>query len=74
VPAAQLRERQDAEDEAMAAAAVGPMALLAPLALRPLLVVDEAWELPDPSPDVRSLLVRLSEELLWRHLAAVEVS
>jgi len=57
VPAVQLQERWDAEDEVMAAAAVGPVALLAPSALRPLPVVDEAWELPDPSPNMRSLRI-----------------
>ncbi|XP_053154694.1 DNA-dependent metalloprotease SPRTN [Hemicordylus capensis] len=40
---------------------------------RPLSVVDEAWELLDPSPDVRGLFLQFNETLFWGRLAAVEV-
>ncbi|NXG70436.1 SPRTN protein, partial [Baryphthengus martii] len=43
-------------------------------ALRPLSVVDEAWELLDPSPDVHGLFLHFNETLFWGRLAAVEVS
>ncbi|OXB58240.1 hypothetical protein ASZ78_001120 [Callipepla squamata] len=45
-----------------------------PASLRPLSVVDEAWELLDPSPDVHGLFVQFNEALFWGRLAAVEVS
>uniref|UniRef100_A0A8C0GQR1 DNA-dependent metalloprotease SPRTN n=1 Tax=Chelonoidis abingdonii TaxID=106734 RepID=A0A8C0GQR1_CHEAB len=41
---------------------------------RPLSVVDEAWELLDPSPDVRGLFVQFNETLFWGKLAAVAVT
>ncbi|NWX13228.1 SPRTN protein, partial [Aegotheles bennettii] len=41
---------------------------------RPLSVVDEAWELLDPSPDLHGLFVQFNESLFWGRLAAVEVS
>lgn len=44
-----------------------------PLPARPLSVVDEAWELLDPSPDVRGLFLQFNETLFWGRLAAVEV-
>ncbi|KAJ7342248.1 hypothetical protein JRQ81_009946 [Phrynocephalus forsythii] len=40
---------------------------------RPLSVVDEAWELLDPSPDIRGLFLQFNETLFWGRLAAVEV-
>uniref|UniRef100_A0A8D0EAH8 DNA-dependent metalloprotease SPRTN n=1 Tax=Salvator merianae TaxID=96440 RepID=A0A8D0EAH8_SALMN len=40
---------------------------------RALSVVDEAWELLDPSPDVRGLFMQFNESLFWGRLAAVEV-
>ncbi|NXH78558.1 SPRTN protein, partial [Hydrobates tethys] len=51
-----------------------PEASPASSALRPLSVVDEAWELLDPSPDVHGLFVQFNETLFWGRLAAVEVS
>ncbi|KAJ7428975.1 hypothetical protein WISP_00334 [Willisornis vidua] len=41
---------------------------------RPLSVVDEAWELLDPSPDVHALFVHFNQTLFWRKLEAVTVS
>ncbi|NXK60078.1 SPRTN protein, partial [Sylvietta virens] len=41
---------------------------------RPLLVVDEAWELLDPSPDVHALFVQFNQTLFWGKLEAVTVS
>ncbi|NWR43079.1 SPRTN protein, partial [Regulus satrapa] len=42
--------------------------------LRPLSVVDEAWELLDPSPDVHALFVHFNQTLFWGKLEAVTVS
>ncbi|NXV08823.1 SPRTN protein, partial [Cettia cetti] len=42
--------------------------------LRPLSVVDEAWELLDPSPDVHALFVQFNQTLFWGKLEAVTVS
>ncbi|XP_031469711.1 sprT-like domain-containing protein Spartan [Phasianus colchicus] len=70
--ALQLQELWEAEGEAAAAARVE--ALPGPASLSPLSVVDEAWELLDPSPDVRGLFVQFNEALFWGRLAAVEVS
>ncbi|NXW44008.1 SPRTN protein, partial [Nyctiprogne leucopyga] len=70
--ALQLQELWEAEDKA--AAAVCPEASPDPSPLRPLSVVDEAWELLDPSPDVHGLFVQFNETLFWGRLAAVEVS
>ncbi|NXG60635.1 SPRTN protein, partial [Hemiprocne comata] len=70
--ALQLQELWEAEDKAAAAAAcpkVPPDP--SPLALS---VVDEAWELLDPSPDVHGLFMQFNETLFWGRLAAVEVS
>ncbi|NXP07941.1 SPRTN protein, partial [Thinocorus orbignyianus] len=77
--ALQLQELWEAEDKAAAAVAcseVSPAAEAwsAPSPLRPLSVVDEAWELLDPSPDVHGLFVQFNETLFWGRLAAVEVS
>ncbi|XP_013055866.2 DNA-dependent metalloprotease SPRTN [Anser cygnoides] len=70
--ALQLQELWEAEDGEAAAARAEPPAVPEPL--RPLSVVDEAWELLDPSPDVRGLFVQLNEALFWGRLAAVEVA
>ncbi|NWY49685.1 SPRTN protein, partial [Chionis minor] len=72
--ALQLQELWEAEDKEAAAAAACPEASPAPSPLRPLSVVDEAWELLDPSPDVHGLFVQFNETLFWGRLAAVEVS
>ncbi|NXE04528.1 SPRTN protein, partial [Lophotis ruficrista] len=76
--ALQLQELWEAEDKnaaaAAAAAAAWPVASPDPSPLRPLSVVDEAWELLDPSPDVHGLFVQFNETLFWGLLAAVEVS
>ncbi|NXN27205.1 SPRTN protein, partial [Nycticryphes semicollaris] len=82
--ALQLQELWEAEDNAVVAAAAAvaacpevspaPEAWPAPSPSRPLSVVDEAWELLDPSPDVHGLFVQFNETLFWGRLAAVEVS
>ncbi|NWI70051.1 SPRTN protein, partial [Todus mexicanus] len=76
--ALQLQELWESEEEAAAAAAAAaepcPEARPGAAPLRPLSVVDEAWELLDPSPDVRGLFVQFNEALFWGRLAAVEVS
>ncbi|XP_076190224.1 DNA-dependent metalloprotease SPRTN [Aptenodytes patagonicus] len=80
VLALQLQELWEAEDKEAAAAAAAAAAATCPEAspdpslLRPLSVVDEAWELLDPSPDVHGLFVQFNETLFWGRLAAVEVS
>ncbi|NXH17152.1 SPRTN protein, partial [Bucco capensis] len=70
--ALQLQELWEAEDKEAAAAC--PEALPDPSPLRSLSVVDEAWELLDPSPDVHGLFVHFNETLFWGRLKAVEVS
>ncbi|NXO54627.1 SPRTN protein, partial [Aramus guarauna] len=73
--ALQLQELWEAEDkEAAAAAAACPETSAVPSSLRPLSVVDEAWELLDPNPDVHSLFVQFNETFFWGRLAAVEVA
>ncbi|XP_054018230.1 DNA-dependent metalloprotease SPRTN [Dryobates pubescens] len=78
--ALQLQELWEAEEkEAAAAAAATAVAACSevspdPSPYRPLSVVDEAWELLDPSPDVHGLFVQFNEMLFWGRLAAVEVS
>ncbi|KAM4680235.1 DNA-dependent metalloprotease SPRTN isoform 2-T13 [Amazona ochrocephala] len=75
VLALQLQELWEAEDkEAAAAPEPCPEAVRDLSALRPLSVVDEAWELLDPSPDVHGLFVQFNEALFWGRLAAVDVS
>ncbi|NXN20008.1 SPRTN protein, partial [Indicator maculatus] len=72
--ALQLQELWEAEDKEAAAAAACPKVSPDPSPYRPLSVVDEAWELLDPSPDVHGLFVQFNETLFWGRLAAVEVS
>ncbi|NXA12769.1 SPRTN protein, partial [Sapayoa aenigma] len=69
-----------AEEEEAAAAAAGAAAAkradVSPYrsSLRPLSVVDETWELLDPSPDVHALFVHFNQTLFWGKLEAVTVS
>ncbi|NXP35951.1 SPRTN protein, partial [Leiothrix lutea] len=76
-------EEQDkvaAEAAAVAAVATGAAVAKRPdvspyrSSLRPLSVVDEAWELLDPSPDVHALFVQFNQTLFWGKLEAVTVS
>ncbi|NXP48097.1 SPRTN protein, partial [Heliornis fulica] len=71
--ALQLQELWEAED-AEAATAARPEAVAASSPPRPLSLVDEAWELLDPSPDVHGLFVQFNEALFWGRLASVDVS
>ncbi|NXF40220.1 SPRTN protein, partial [Nyctibius bracteatus] len=71
--ALQLQALWEAEDKAAAAAASHEASPNAS-ALRPLSVVDEAWELLDPSPDVHCLFAQFNEALFWGRLGAVQVS
>ncbi|TFK08552.1 ganglioside-induced differentiation-associated protein 1-like 1 [Platysternon megacephalum] len=73
--ALRLQAQWEEEEEAAAVAAAcseSPPGSSAPT--RPLSVVDEAWELLDPSPDVRGLFVQFNETLFWGKLAAVAVT
>ncbi|NXS51525.1 SPRTN protein, partial [Brachypteracias leptosomus] len=72
--ALQLQELWEAEDKEEATATTCPEASPDPSLLRPLSVVDGAWELLDPSPDVRGLFMQFNETLFWGRLSAVEVS
>ncbi|NXM30937.1 SPRTN protein, partial [Oxyruncus cristatus] len=81
--ALKLQREWEEEDKAAAleeeAAAVAAAAKRADVPLyrassRPLSVVDEAWELLDPSPDVHALFVHFNQTLFWRKLEAVTVS
>lgn len=69
-------EEQDkaAAEAAAAAAAKRPDVSPCRSSPRPLSVVDEAWELLDPSPDVHALFVQFNQTLFWGKLEAVAVS
>ncbi|XP_067392075.1 DNA-dependent metalloprotease SPRTN isoform X1 [Emydura macquarii macquarii] len=70
--ALRLQAQWEEEEAAAAACSESPPGSSAPP--RPLSVVDEAWELLDPSPDVRGLFVQFNETLFWGKLAAVAVT
>lgn len=76
--ALRLQKEWEEEDkvaaEAAAAAAKRPDVSPYRSSLRPLSVVDEAWELLDPSPDVHGLFVQFNQTLFWGKLEAVTVS
>uniref|UniRef100_A0A668AAC2 DNA-dependent metalloprotease SPRTN n=1 Tax=Myripristis murdjan TaxID=586833 RepID=A0A668AAC2_9TELE len=40
---------------------------------RPLSVVDESWEMLDPSPDVRAMFLEFNDMFFWGKLSGVEV-
>ncbi|NXR81062.1 SPRTN protein, partial [Pycnonotus jocosus] len=67
-------EDKVATEAAAAAAAKRSAGSPHPSSLRPLSVVDEAWELLDPSPDVHGLFVQFNQTLFWGKLEAVTVS
>ncbi|NXO21599.1 SPRTN protein, partial [Cisticola juncidis] len=69
-------EEQDkvAAEAAAAAAAKRPDVAPYRSSLRPMSVLDEAWELLDPSPDVHALFVQFNQTLFWGKLEAVTVS
>uniref|UniRef100_A0A8C3XXQ2 SprT-like domain-containing protein n=1 Tax=Catharus ustulatus TaxID=91951 RepID=A0A8C3XXQ2_CATUS len=67
-------EEQDKAEAAAAAAAKRPSVSPCRSSPRPLSVVDEAWELLDPSPDVHALFVQFNQTLFWGKLEAVAVS
>ncbi|NXA87926.1 SPRTN protein, partial [Melanocharis versteri] len=69
-------EQDKAAAEAAAAAAAAKRPDVSPYRspLRPMSVVDEAWELLDPSPDVHALFVHFDQTLFWGKLEAVTVS
>ncbi|NXO00188.1 SPRTN protein, partial [Rhinopomastus cyanomelas] len=71
--ALQLQAQWEAEEREAAATATAEASSVPP-PHRPLSVVDEAWELLDPSPDVHGLFMQFNETLFWGRLAAVEVS
>ncbi|CAN8203777.1 unnamed protein product [Coccothraustes coccothraustes] len=78
--ALRLQREWEEQDEAEAAAAAAAAAAKRPdvspyrSSLRPVSVVDEAWELLDPSPDVHGLFVHFNQTLFWGKLEAVTVS
>ncbi|KAM9798485.1 DNA-dependent metalloprotease SPRTN [Neosynchiropus ocellatus] len=61
-PAAQQRE-----------AAGGPGVVTSWKPERPLSIVDESWEMLDPSPDVRSMFLEFNDTFFWGKLSGVEV-
>lgn len=42
-------------------------------AQEPLSLVDETWELVDPTPDLQALFVQFNDRFFWGRLEAVEV-
>lgn len=40
---------------------------------RPLSIVDESWEMLDPSPDVRAMFLEFNDIFFWGKLSGVEV-
>lgn len=65
--ALQLQEEWEAEDKEVRVQTISSDPP------RPLSLMDDAWELLDPNPDVRSLFLQFNETLFWGRLAAVEV-
>ncbi|XP_041831434.1 DNA-dependent metalloprotease SPRTN isoform X2 [Melanotaenia boesemani] len=45
----------------------------APQSERPLSIVDESWEMLDPSPDVRAMFLEFNDMFFWGKLSGVEV-
>ncbi|KAG7263194.1 hypothetical protein CRUP_020498 [Coryphaenoides rupestris] len=43
------------------------------LVARPMSIVDESWEIMDPSPDVRAMFLEFNDILFWGKLSGVEV-
>uniref|UniRef100_A0A3P9LA99 SprT-like N-terminal domain n=1 Tax=Oryzias latipes TaxID=8090 RepID=A0A3P9LA99_ORYLA len=41
--------------------------------LRPLSIVDDSWEMLDPSPDVRAMFLEFNDMFFWGKLSGVEV-
>lgn len=72
--ALRLQREWEEQDKVAAAAAKRPDVSSYRSSLRPLSVVDEAWELLDPSPDVHGLFVHFNQTLFWGKLEAVTVS
>ncbi|NWS58455.1 SPRTN protein, partial [Chunga burmeisteri] len=70
---AEKRERKKRKREE-AAAAARPEISPSPSLLRPLSVVDEAWELVDPNPDIHRLFTQFNEMFFWGCLGSVAVS
>ncbi|XP_026560971.1 sprT-like domain-containing protein Spartan isoform X1 [Pseudonaja textilis] len=65
--ALQLQEEWEAEDEEVRLQSISSDPP------RPFPLMDDAWELLDPNPDVRGLFLQFNETLFWGRLAAVEV-
>ncbi|ETE59558.1 hypothetical protein L345_14710, partial [Ophiophagus hannah] len=65
--ALQLQEEWEAEDEEVRVQSISSDPP------RPFSLMDDAWELLDPNPDVRGLFLQFNETLFWGRLAAVEV-
>lgn len=42
-------------------------------AQEPLSLVDDSWELVDPTPDLQALFVQFNDRFFWGQLEAVEV-
>lgn len=40
---------------------------------RPLSIIDESWEMIDPSPDVRTMFLEFNDMFFWGKLCGVEV-
>ncbi|NWY65380.1 SPRTN protein, partial [Erithacus rubecula] len=73
--ALRLQHEWEEQDKAAAAAAAKrPDVSPRRPSPRSLSVVDEAWELLDPSPDVHALFVQFNQTLFWGKLEAVTVS
>uniref|UniRef100_A0A665UT53 DNA-dependent metalloprotease SPRTN n=1 Tax=Echeneis naucrates TaxID=173247 RepID=A0A665UT53_ECHNA len=56
--AVQLQEQFDSENEPLSS---------------PLSIVDETWEMLDPSPDVRAMFLEFNDQFFWGKLSGVEV-
>ncbi|KAM4632791.1 DNA-dependent metalloprotease SPRTN [Polymixia lowei] len=52
---------------------VGPTSQPAAHPERPMSVVDESWEILDPSPDVRAMFLEFNDMFFWGKLSGVEV-
>lgn len=50
-----------------------PVPKLSQAPQEPLSLVDESWELVDPTPDLQALFVQFNDRFFWGQLEAVEV-
>ncbi|XP_074659493.1 uncharacterized protein LOC141912176 [Tubulanus polymorphus] len=71
-----LQEEYDNEVEADDSSRAACLAIQSPPSskkLNPKSIVDPAWEMLDPSPDIRTLFLEFNEAFFWGMLSSIEV-